>query len=103
MSTKTSVEDGENANEMDMGPLPEAFQSVMDDADLEDFDLNPIINYSHEKGFLMLSCELKSGEILPVPFEQLKKDYLYETVRHAKDMVIGVLVEIVIRNGHWNF
>ena len=58
---------------MNMGPLPEVFQSIMNDVDLEDFDLNQIINYSHEKGFLMLSCELKSGEILPVPFDQLKR------------------------------
>ena len=61
----------------------------MDDADLEDFDLNRIINYSHEKNFLILSCELKSGEILPVPFEQLKKDHPCETARCTKDMIVG--------------
>ena len=49
--------------------LSEVFQSLMDDVDLEGFDLNQIINYSHENGFLMLSCELKSGEIIPVPFD----------------------------------
>ena len=73
MTTTTSVENGESDNAMNMGPFPEVFQSIMNDVDLEGFDLNQIINYSHEKGFLMLSCELKSGEILPVPFDQLKR------------------------------
>ena len=38
----------------------------------------------------MLSCELKSGVILPVPFEQLKEDYPCETAKCIKEMVIGL-------------
>ena len=47
------------------------------------------MNCNHEQGFLMLSCELKSREILPVTFEQLKQDYPHETAKHTKDIVIG--------------
>ena len=61
----------------------------MDNTESEDFDLNRIMNCSHEKGFLMSSHELKSGEILHVPFGQLKKDYPCETAKHTKDMVTG--------------
>ena len=71
-------------------PLLEMHQSLMDDADLEGFDLNHIINYSHENGFLMSLCELKFGEILPVPVEQIRHNYPHETAKHIKEKVIGL-------------
>ena len=73
----------------DEGPLPEIRQSIMDNADMEGFDLNKIMHYSHEKGILILLCELNSGEILPVPFEQLKQGCSYETSECVQEMVIG--------------
>ena len=70
-------------------PLPEVFQSLIDDVDLEDFDLNFIINHSHKSGFLILLCELKSGEIVPVPFDKLHYDYPHETKKYIKEKVVG--------------
>ena len=85
----TSARDGEIEDGMEIGPLPEVHQSIMDDADLVDFDLNKITNYSHEEGFLTFTCDLKSGKILPVPFEQLKQDPQHETSKCIKEMVIS--------------
>ena len=61
----------------------------MDGVDLKDFGLNRIVNYSYENVFLTLSCELKSGKISPVPFEQLRHFQPYETARCIKDKVVG--------------
>ena len=58
--------------------------SLMDDVDLEDFDLNQIINYSHENGVLTSLCELKFGEIVPVPFDQLRHDHPHGTANTSK-------------------
>ena len=71
-------------------PLPENFQSLMDDVDLEDFDLNQITNHSHENGFLTLSCELKHGEIVPVPFGQTRHDCPHQTAKCIKEKVVGL-------------
>ena len=49
---KITTEDGKIEYEMDDEALSsEAHQSIMDDVDLEGFDLNKIINYSHKKVF----------------------------------------------------
>lgn len=53
---------------------PESMQAEMNDADLEDFELKSTNNYSYEKGYLCLLCDLKSGEHMQIPFEQLRKD-----------------------------
>ena len=46
------------------------------------------MNHSYENSFLMLSCELKYGEIFPVPFEQLRYDCTYEASKHIKDKMV---------------
>ena len=56
INTNTDAENGESDTATTMGPLPETLQSIMNNADLEDFDLNKIINYSHKNGFLILLC-----------------------------------------------
>ena len=39
--------------------------------------------------FLTLSYELKSEEIIPVPFDKLRYDYPCETAKHIKEKVVG--------------
>ena len=56
-------------------PEPEVVQMVMDDVDLEDFQIRSIVTHSIEKGYLHLLVELDSGKFLPIPFSQLKKDH----------------------------
>ena len=67
---------------------PETMQTVVDDVDLEDFELKRITNYSYKRGYLYLLYELKNGEHVPIPFDQLKKDYPRETALHIKDHVL---------------
>ena len=79
-----SEETGENEdNGEDMNvtenPLPEVLQSLDDDTEVGDFDLQRITNYSYENSYLYLLCELKSGEIIPVSYEKLEQDFPLET------------------------
>ena len=57
--------------------------------DLEDFDLNKIMNCIHEKVFLNLLCESKSGDFLQVRFGQLRHDCPNKTAKCVKEKVIG--------------
>ena len=54
---KNMKKDGEESDED--APLPEAFHSLIIDADLEEFDLNHIINHSHENGFFDIIIRIK--------------------------------------------
>lgn len=67
----------------------ETLQSMIDDVNLEGFYLKGIINYSYENGYLYLLCELKTGEHLPISFEQLKAEHPHETALCVKKYVIG--------------
>ena len=55
--------------EIDNVAPPNTLQSVIDNINLEDFDLKTIINYSYKKGYLFLLYELKNREIISVSFD----------------------------------
>ena len=69
--TGENKENGEDMN-VNNNPLPEVLQSLDDDTEIGDFDLQRITNYSYENGYLYLLCELKSGETISILFEKLK-------------------------------
>ena len=50
-------------------------QAVTGDVDLEDFNVKSIVIHSFEQGHLRLLAELETGEFLPIPFHQVKKDH----------------------------
>ena len=74
-----------NANE---NPLPEVLQSLDDDTEVGDFNLQRITNYSYENSYLYLLCELKSGETIPVSFERLQQDFPLKMAQYIREYVI---------------
>ena len=72
------VDDDEDSG----GSEPESMQTVLDDVDLEDFTIKSIVAHSIERGYLHLLVELESGEYLPVPFNDVKKDHPTEVAKY---------------------
>ena len=66
--TGENEDNGEDMN-VNENLLPEVLQSLNDDTEVGDFDLQRITNYSYENGYLYLLCELKSGETILVLFK----------------------------------
>lgn len=44
-------------------------QIIVNNVDLEDFELKRIINYSYKRGYLYLLYELKNREYVLIPFD----------------------------------
>ena len=60
-------------------PLPEVLQSLDNNTEVGDFDLQRITNYSYKNSYLYLLYELKSGKTIPLSIEKLKQDFPLKT------------------------
>ena len=87
---KDSTEEGQ--------ALLETIPLVINYADVEDFELNCIMNYSCDKRCLHFLVELKDGSVVGALFNQLKQDYPYEVAAYIKNHVLGAKEEIITRN-----
>ena len=80
---KPSFEDGADAEVEDLRRDPEVTQAATDYTDLEEFNATSIVTHSFEQGHLRALADLETGEFLPIPIHQVKKDHPTMVAQHV--------------------